>query len=46
MFRKQLATPVCKQNEGNDSFLWSKLNDKPELLEQIRNNTATVFKIK
>jgi hypothetical protein len=26
------------------SYLWSKLNDKPELLEQIRNNTATVLK--
>jgi hypothetical protein len=34
---------VAAENEDNDSFLWT--NDKPELLSEIRNNTATVLKL-
>jgi hypothetical protein len=35
---------VAAENEDNDS-LWTTLNDKPELLSEIRNNTATVLKL-
>jgi hypothetical protein len=41
----QGAAPEWQQNEDNDSFLWTNLNDKPELLSEIRNNTATVLKL-
>jgi hypothetical protein len=40
-----LATPEWQANEGNDSFLWSKLNDKPELLEQLEIIQRQSFKI-
>jgi hypothetical protein len=35
---------VAAENEDNDSY-GQTLNDKPELLSEIRNNTATVLKL-
>jgi malate dehydrogenase (quinone) len=45
-FKEQLATPEWQKMKIMIPSYGQTLNDKPELLSEIRNNTATVLKLK
>jgi malate dehydrogenase (quinone) len=44
-FKEQLATPEWQKMKIMIPSYGQTLNDKPELLSEIRNNTATVLKL-